>query len=56
MAEWLSSYVKEQPEVREALSDLADNIREYEDAAKPSACIETGGSFWSPELTLFRPG
>lgn len=56
MGEWLSSCVKEQPEVREALSDLSDNIREYEDAAKPSACRETGGGFWSPELTLFRPG
>ena len=56
MGEWLSSCVKEQPEVREALSDLADKILEYKDAAKPSACRETGGSFWSPELTLFRPG
>jgi len=55
MGEQLSSRVKEQPEVREALSDLADNIRKYEDAAKPSAYRETGGSFWSPELTLFRP-
>ena len=56
MGEWLSSCVKEQPEVKEALSDLADKIREYEDAAKPSSCRETGGSFWSSELTLFRPG
>ena len=48
--------MKEQPEVGEALSDLADKIHEYEDAAKPSACRETGGSFRSPELTLFRPG
>ncbi|MCX5636163.1 MAG: hypothetical protein NTX52_00520, partial [Planctomycetota bacterium] len=56
MGEWLSSRVKEQPEVREALSDLADNIHKYEDAAQPSACRETGRSFWSPELTLFRPG
>ncbi len=56
MSKWLSSYVKEQPEVREALSDLADKIREYKDAAKPTACRETGGSFWSPELTFFRPG
>jgi len=56
MGEWLSSCVKEQPEVREALSDLADKIREYKDAAKPSACRETGGGFWKPELTLFRPG
>ncbi len=56
MGQWLSSYVKEQPEVREALSDLADKIREYKDAAKPTACRETGGSFLSPELTLFRPG
>lgn len=56
MGEWLSSCVKEQPEVREALSDLSDNIREYKDAAKPSAYRETGGGFWSPELTLFRPG
>ena len=56
MGQWLSSYVKEQPKVREALSDLADKIHEYKDAAKPTACRETGGSFWSPEVTLFRPG
>jgi len=56
MAKWLSSCVKEQPKIREALSDLAVNIREYEDAAKPSAYRETGGGFWSPKLTLFRPG
>lgn len=47
--------MKEQPEVKEALSELADNIHEYKDAAKPSACRETGGSFGEPELTLFRP-
>lgn len=56
MGEWISSCVKEEPGVREALSDLADKIREYKDAAKPSACRETGGGFWKPELTLFRPG
>jgi len=55
MGKWLSSCVEEQPEVREALSELADNVHEYKDAAKPSACRETGGSFWSPEVTLFRP-
>lgn len=55
MGKWLSSCVKEQPEVREALSDLVDNIREFGDAAKPLACKETGGSFFSPELTSFRP-
>ena len=55
MAKWLSSCVKENPEVREALTDLANNIREYKDAAKPSACREMGGSFGDPELTLFRP-
>lgn len=55
MGEWLSSRVKEQPEVREALSDLADKINEYKDAAKPTACRETGGSFGDPELMLFRP-
>jgi len=56
MSKWLSSYVKEQPKVREALLDLADKIREYKDAAKPSSCTDTGGSFWNPALTLFRPG
>lgn len=56
MSEWLSSRVKEQPEVREALSDLADKIREYKDAAKPSACKGNKESFWSPEVTWFRPG
>jgi hypothetical protein len=55
MSEWLSSCVKEQPEVREALSDLADKIYKYGDAAKPTACREAVGSFWSPQLTLFRP-
>ena len=56
LAEWLTSCVKEQPEVREALSDLVGKIRKFEDAANPSACRETKGGFWSPELTLFRPG
>jgi hypothetical protein len=55
MAKWLSSCVEKQPKVGDALSELADNIHEYKDAAKSSACRETGGCFWSPELTLFRP-
>jgi hypothetical protein len=55
MAKWLSSCVEKEPEVRDALKDLRGKIREYEDAAKPSACRETKGGYWSSEIDLFRP-
>lgn len=55
MAEWLSSCVEKQGEVGDALIDLADRIREYEDAGKPSACRELEGGFLCAELERFRP-
>lgn len=56
MAKWLSSSVEKQPDVGDALTDLARGIREYKDAGKPSACRETKGGFWSNEVGLLRPG
>ncbi|MDH4201806.1 MAG: hypothetical protein OEV87_02825 [Phycisphaerae bacterium] len=56
MRKWLSSCVKEQPEVRNALSDSVKLILEYQDAANPSAYSEPGRRFLSTELTWFRPG
>jgi len=53
---WLSSVVRRNPEVNTALNDLSCLIREYGDAAKPSACRDTPSSFLSAELDLFRPG
>jgi hypothetical protein len=53
MAKWLSSCVEKEPEVRDALKDLRGKIREYEDAAQPSACRETKGGFRSSEIDLF---
>jgi len=55
MAKWLSSCVKKQPEVKHALSELTDIIREYNDAAKPSACRGEKTKLWNYGLDWFRP-
>ena len=56
MAEWLSACIKKQPKVGDALRDLTHKVRDYRDAAKPSACTGSRGGFWRAELALFRPG
>lgn len=55
MAKWLSSCVKKESEVKQALTELTTYIREYRDAAKPSACRGERTKFWNYGLDWFRP-
>jgi len=52
---WLSSVVKGDPEVKDALNELSQLIRDYKDAAKPKYCREPASGFFSAEIDFFRP-
>lgn len=53
---WLSSVVRRDAKVNEALTELLQLIRLYEDAAKPSCCRESASRLPSAALDCFRPG
>ena len=53
---WLSSAVKGDPEVKDALDDLSQLIRDYGDAAKPQRCRGPAKRFFSAEIDFFMPG
>jgi len=52
---WLSSAIKRDSEIKDALDELSRLIRDYEDAAKPSRCRGPARRFFSAEIDLFRP-
>jgi len=53
---WLSSAIKKDPAVSEALTNLRRLVRRYKDAAKPSSCKGPSDGHLSGVADLLRPG
>jgi len=53
---WLSSAVKKDPVISEALTDLRRLVRRYKDAATPSSCRGCANGPVSGVVDLLRPG